>query len=233
MSNVKQSESGVQFPITLGDPEDFRLTQVEGALPEEPAPTRGLALLSLKLKRSHEGWFSRLFRDNPDEIFIVSIGLDLSGEKPFVWPQDQGNADKAWVKVSEGETHEFKLGDGYPIYLPRQIVGGLALSVLLAESDSKERAWWKHVNDAVSALNSDAKLIAFVAAAATNPASITVAGGLAAAVKATEIVSKVLSENGNDNVGAFQAILPASGDWDDKLAEDQPDVSIVLAEVRG
>jgi len=35
------------------------------------------------------------------------------GEKPFVWPQDQGNADQACIEVREGQTYEFTVGIGY------------------------------------------------------------------------------------------------------------------------
>lgn len=194
---------------------------------------RGLVLRSLTLKQVDRGWFHSLFRHDPDELYVVSIGLDLSGDKPFLWPHDPVNAGQAAIKVRPGERHEFSFGLGYPIYLPRPIVGGLALSILVAASKAKERDWWSHVSAATQLLDNDDGVGTFLKAAALNPVGVAMSAGLQAVATAVGIVSKALADAGDDNLGSFQGIFPANGSWDGMLADDRPDLAIELFEISG
>ena len=203
-------------------------------VPAVPTPVlRGLVLRSLTLKQVDRGWFKSLFGHNPDELYVVSIGLDLSGERPFVWPHDPANAGQAAIKVRPGERHEFSFGLGYPIYLPRPIVGGLALSILVAASKAKERDWWSHISAATQLLDNDDGVGTFLKAAALNPVGIAMSTGLQAVATAVGIVSRALADAGDDNLGSFQGIFPANGSWDRMLADDRPDLAIELSEIAG
>lgn len=236
------------FPSTVGDPADFKPSFFRGwpgdpneVLPNQPLPPppleeppkRGLVLRSLLLKQTEAGWFKRLFRHDPEELYVVSIGIDLSGDTPFVWPYDQESADRSAIKVRAGERHEFRFGLGHPIYLPKVIVGGLALSILIAESKAKERERWSHVAAATAAVNSDGAIHDFLSLAKFNPAVLVANAGVEALARTIGIVSQALSAAGDDNLGSFQGIFPAEASWVGMLSDDQPDLVIELEEISG
>jgi hypothetical protein len=228
-------EFAVPFAIQKGAPEDV-LPQEISYIDVPEKQKRGLALRELTLKRSHDprGFWHWLFRKphtESNEIYYVVVALDLNSDKPFVWPLDPEKADGTWTEIKEGETHMFRLGAGAPVFPPRELTSGVALSILVAESDLEEREAAQHVHDAVKELNSNANVLAFLAGAITDPAGITAVAALEALAKSVEIVSGALAKNGNDNLGAYLAFYPAVGSWAENLEDENEDTKIELVEI--
>lgn len=192
---------------------------------------RGLVVRSLTLKQVEVGWFKSLFQNDPKELYIISIGVDLSGDKPFVWPQSMEDAALGTLKMRPGDRHEFTFGLGYPVFLPRPIVGGLALSILVASSKADERDRWKHLSEATDALNGDATITGLLQSAAVDPIGATITAVGRAVSASIGLIGKVLAQTGDITVGSFRGIFPATSSWGGLLSDDQPDVAIELAEV--
>jgi hypothetical protein len=241
MSQTIQQDAGVgrefsiPFSLQQGTPE--AVLPIPGEIDFAPTKKRGLTLRELTLLRSHDprnfwGWLLHKPNRRVNEIFLVSIALDLNSPKPFVWPPEAVTADQAWVELREGETKTFNLGAGVPIFPPAELQSGIALAILIGESEEKERRAAQHVHDAVQKLNSDGDVLKFLAAAIASPATITAAAALGALVKAVDIVSGELAKNHDDNLGAYMAFFPATGKWKKENLEDgNADTRIRLEEV--
>ena len=139
---------------------------------------------------------------------------------------------KAFIRMRRGETHSFTLGDGAPLFPVGRPVGGIAVTIIVAESDDGLRAFANAINEATAELNSDTNLLNFLKTLVTHPEKIAVDVALGALARATEIVSKAVSKNSNEHAGLFHGYYSAIGDWSGKLHEDQKGASITLREVR-
>ena len=76
--------------------------------------SRGLALASFKLEKSFE---PRLFRwvNRENEVVVIASSFDGSGGPPFVFPVLAPDI-KPYVPLKVGETYQWTLGDGFPVF---------------------------------------------------------------------------------------------------------------------
>lgn len=228
-----QADVGIPF-ATSSLATDEQLRQRDRNIIAGTGRSRGLALKSLTLKHAHSGFFEQLFHHhNSKWIYFVSVAFDFSKKpQPVLWPTAGNDADKYAIQMREGETHEWGLGAGAPIYPKHAAEGGLAVAILVAQSEKEKREIAQVVYDISSKLASGGDVLAAVEALATNPAGITLAVALPAIGQVVKFVSGKLKDAGDDNLGAFIGLFPPEADWTaEMLSEEQPDVELVLAEV--
>ena len=208
-----------------------------GPAPLPSRPSRGLALKALTLHEAHQFFLKRLWnrvfkKTATANIFFVSIAVDGSGTGPFVWPLSQDTASQAAVKVKVGQTYKWTLGDGAPIYGPRVIEGGLAVSILVVNSRDAVKNWGKILSTISGSLSTRPDLVSSITSLA-HPAAFTAEAALEAVGKAAGAVGDVLQVSQDKRVGAYIGLFSATGSWEGKLVQKQSGASIRLAEVRG
>jgi hypothetical protein len=185
---------------------------------------RGLALTHLNVARGWDSLFSLLGRAN--QVYFLSISYDLSGEPPQVMPPKEltGNT---FIRLRPKETYEFTLGDGAPIFMPRQIVGGLAVFVQLCEADDVDKvgATMKKIHEDLE--DDSASLIDRVKKLIKNPAAEGVSQVLSAGSALLKPIATVLEANGDDHVGLVQGTFPARKAWEGRLVQNFGDGSFL------
>lgn len=189
---------------------------------------RGLALKSLRVGR---GWERlRNFLGRKDEVYFLSVAFDISDKPAVILPPKEVPAEAVY-KVQPGETIEFTLGDGAPLFPPRPITGGLIAYVTVCEADHGLR----HVGEVVAKVHEDLakddSLTAVIAGFIKNPAKTIVDEGLTAFTAALQPVATVLKNNGDDYVALFSGIYPATGPWTGLLEAERNGAKIVLKEL--
>jgi hypothetical protein len=181
----------------------------DAAAPTALAQTKqpvSLSLKSLTLKSSFD-W--SLFGKAVNEVYLLAVLWDLSGQPPQVWPVANAAAVPGEYQIQEGDVWQF-LGDGLLLWPSGTVVGNLYVRLVLMESDADIRNIGRQVskfNDAISASALPAALSALVA-------GISSAGVLTAVAQATSaltgVIAKALSENGDDQVALFEGSYAAS-----------------------
>jgi hypothetical protein len=217
--------------LTVGRAEDLVERQrAVGAPPTVPisAIPRGLALKSLKVTGKWD-WLWKLL-NRSQQIYFVSVAMDLSGQEPTVLPPAQVPADSVY-KVRHGEAIEFTLGDGVPLFPPRVITGGLMVYLIVSEADKGIR----HVGETMTKIHQDLKdvslaekLVKLVSA----PAATIVDEAILIGSAMVQPVATALENNSDDAVGVFSGYYPAKGPWVKKLASTRNGTSIILGELR-
>jgi hypothetical protein len=200
----------------------------------ESESARGLALKSFTLKESQEGWFSRLM-ERPDEVVIVSTSFDLSGDDPFVYPAKMSEMPpEGSISVRRGETHEWTLGDGFPVALPRKIVGGLAVGIHVAESDEGSVRIAEALIAASDAVKSDGELAALLKKLVANPGKWAADAVFGALTEASKVLGEALKkfQEEFDPIGLAAGQFSANGSWDGRLTQEWPEGKVVLVETK-
>lgn len=208
----------------LGDAEGLDGETTETVSIPRSDRARGLALTHLNVSRGWDSLFSLLGRTN--QIYFLSLAYDLSGEPPQVMPPKELTGD-TFIRIRPKETYEFTLGDGAPIFLPRQIVGGLAVFVQLCEADDVDKvgATMKKIHEDLE--DDSASLIERVKKLIKNPASEGVSQVLSAGSALLKPIATVLEANGDDHVGLVQGTFPARKSWEGRLVQDFGDGSFL------
>jgi hypothetical protein len=190
---------------------------------------RGLALRSLTVTGNWDGLWGWL--KGREQIYFITVAVDLSGTPPTVMPPKELQKNLIH-EVHPGETISFTLGEGAPIFFPRTVVGGLAVFILIAESDGDLR----HVGETMKKVHDDLtknegsvmdKLLKLI----RNPAKTLADEVLIAASAAMAPIATVLSETSDENVGVVQGLFKANSDWSDQLEQTWSGGSVVLAEL--
>jgi hypothetical protein len=225
------SEATTDFLFNVGETERIRARQP--GLTEEAKPTRGLALRELTLKRSYEGWSSGLFhRNKENEIFFITTAFDMSGNPPQSYPEKPEDAENVWIPLAAGETYHFSLGVGMPLWGPKPLTGGLAIAIIVGESDKKSKQVGEHIKEAADAFKSDDSISAFLGKLVASPASIPADVIFGVLGKAASTAGSILANNNHEHVGLFRGLFPAKGSWEDMLEETQAGAAVKLAEVK-
>jgi hypothetical protein len=193
-----------QIPLALTGRGVVTAAASTAALTRSAEPV-ALYLRNLRLNKSFE-W--DLFKPAVNNIYLVAVTWDLSGQPPRVFPPaDLGSnfpSDAVLTyNMVEGETVDF-VGDGLQLWPAQRIVGGLYVRIFVAESDEEKRKLGQRiaeVNDAVAA----SPLTSALGVLATAAGATTVAlGAVAQAASAlTGLVAGVLSKNADDPVALF------------------------------
>jgi hypothetical protein len=221
------------FVFEVGDP-GAELAGPEALMEAANQPERGLALAEVTLERDYDhSLLGRLFRRRREnELFFITMAFDMSGAEPTVYPAKPDEAANAWIPLKPGDVHRFSLGVGMPLWGPRPLVGGVALTIIVAESDKSIQNVGQHMTKAAEALKSDVDVVDFLAKLVTGPASIPADMVFGVLGKAAATAGAILENNHHDHIGLFRGVFPASYDsWDGMLEQSQAGASIKLKEV--
>ena len=225
------SEMATQLDFLLNVGEKDVIRRPLPGITADEKPVRGLALRELTLKRSYEGWFSTLFRRNKEnEIFFITTAFDMSGDPAQSYPEKPEDADNVWVPLVAGETYRFSLGVGMPIWGPKPLTGGIAVAIIVGESDEKSQQAGQHIKAAADAFKSDDSISGFLGKLVTNPTSIPADVVFGVLGKAASAAGAILADNHHEHVGLFRGLFPAKANWSDKLEEAQRGASVRLVE---
>lgn len=219
--------------LVVGDPDDFAIRQpgIAEAVIEWPvsAGPRGLALRKLTIER---GWDKVLWMFETDnEIFYTSLAFDMSGEQPFLLPPKTFTAEEAVFKMRKGDTIEFTLGEGEPIFPPRVVRGGISVFIMVWEADAASRKLGETISQMHADLTADGSVMAKLKSLITNPGSTIADEILSVRTSALKPLATLLKQNGNDFVAPFRGFYKSQGSWEKKLAASANGVRIELAEV--
>lgn len=234
---MPQPEPG-EFLFNLGEPIEAPVGRRGGGLDVEStaefevsSAPRGLALKSFTLTKGHEGWFGRLL-NRPDELVIAATSFDLSGGDPFVFPAKIEDVQQ-YYSAKRGETITWTLGDGFPVFVPRQIVGGVVVGIQVAESDAELVKIAEALVAASDAVKSDGK-IADILKAISMPGKFAADQLLGALTEVSKVLGTVIKkyEEDLDPVGLAAAQFSATDSWEGKLEQTLDGGHIVLVETR-
>lgn len=198
---------------------------------EQPT-RRGLTLAEVTLNTGHE-FLNDLFKKQDNEIFFITTALDLSGTPPFVYPEDPATAGQSWVPLRVGETYKATLGEGIPLFPLREVTGGIAVTIIVGESDLGQQELGKVLVAASEAVKNDDTLLGVVKKLLTDPTSVAIDTVLGALGKVAGSVGTVLKEADNESVGLFRGFFLATGSWEGKLQESQRGATVRLRELGG
>jgi len=192
----------------------------EATRPVQPAPIefevsstpRGLALKSLKLTQGFEGILDDLF--NPtNEVYFLAWAWDLSGAPVVDYPGATGSPDRCIIPLQVGQVREF-LGAGIALFPARKVTAGLALRIMIWESDQGARDFGKTLSEVAntikaSKLNNLLSLISL----ATGVTTATIALIKDAAIELAYALGKILQANSDDYVDFYEGYYPAAEPW--------------------
>jgi len=217
----------VAAPVRAGRPNLDRLRTlsevVEATRAVQPASLefevssdrRGLALKSLKLTRGFEGFLQNLF--NPtNEVYFLAWSWDLSGAPVFVYPGDTATPQTCIIPLKPGDVREF-LGTGIVLFPARQVTGGIAIRIMIWESDQGASDFGKTMREVAntvkaSKLNNLLSLLSSLSSA-TGVTTATISLVKDAAIELADAIGKILQANSDDYVDFYEGYYPASEPW--------------------
>lgn len=218
-SNAIQSGGAEDLVDTTKDS-----AEVDIPFSEDP---RGLAMQSLRVDTSWQR-LRQLFGQT-DDIYFLSVAFDLSDKPPVVLPPKEVSTD-ALYKVAPGETIEFSLGNGAPLFTPRPIKGGLVVYITVCEADRGPQRVGEVMAQVHEDLSKDNSLVDAIQRFVTNPGKSFVDEGLSAFTAALQPIATVLKSNKDDYVALFSGVYPAAGPWDG-LTATRNGATLVLREL--
>lgn len=173
---------------------------------------RGLALKSLKLMKGFDGYLRGVF--NPtNEIYFVSWAWDLSGSAPFMHPATGTAPDSLIIPMKAGHLREF-IGAGINLFPARKVVSGLAVRMMIWESDSKTRKLGETLQRVSKEIQESklTNLLSLIATAASVPTA-TVNLVYEASLELGQIIGQVLKNNSDDYVDYYEGYYPVEHAW--------------------
>lgn len=195
--------------------------------PVSPGP-RGLSLVSFRLE-PRSSLAQRLFGWHRQHVYVTSLAFDMSKAKPVLMPPADLPA-KAIYKVRRGEEIALGLGEGAPLFPARTIHGGLAVYVMVMESDEDIQKVGKVLDAMHTNLAADGSVVEKLAKLAANPTGTLTDEILAVATAAMKPIAAVLSANDDDFVAPFQGYFSATKPWT-RLAGKANGVHVELREI--
>jgi hypothetical protein len=202
---------------------------------EAPEPrARGLVLKELTIEHGHAWWGERFWEwvwgEPTVHVYYLATAVDGSGKPPSVWPIDQSTADQVTIEVHEGAPYKWTLGEGSPVFIPRVIEGGLAISIIVGISRAGARHWGeilKKISDDMAAKGDLTDLLVKLA----SPGGFTVDVAFNALGKATGVVADVLELQHDKKKGPFAGLFEPDNSWAGKLEQEGNGVYLKLGEV--
>jgi len=173
---------------------------------------RGLALKSLKLTLGFEG-FMQNFLNPTNEVYFLAWSWDLSGAPIFEYPGINSTPQQCIIPMKPGFTREF-LGSGALLFPARRITGGLAVRIMIWESDQGMRAFGNVLTEVshtikTSKLHNLLTMISLGAGITTTTISLV----KEASVELANCIGKILQANSDDFVDFFEGYYPAADGW--------------------
>jgi hypothetical protein len=173
---------------------------------------RGLALKSLKLTQGFEGILDDLF--NPtNEIYFLAWAWDLSGAPVVDYPGATGSPDRCIIPLQVGQVRQF-LGAGIALFPARKVTAGLALRIMIWESDRGARDFGKTLSEVANTIKASKlnNLLSLVSLA-TGATTATIALIKDAAIELAYALGKILQANSDDYVDFYEGYYPAADPW--------------------
>ena len=222
-----------QFLIEVGDPEEARPREERpGIAPAEPGPVRGLTIRRLTLNKNYDGRISAWF-GGENEIYFIASSIMFGEEKPFVFPNTEAGGQQAVMELKRGETFEFDLGAGAPLFPERELTSGPAIAIWVMESDGDRRKAGEKMKAAAEAVENDGSIAEILGKAIKNPGAFTAQQVLGAVGEVAKVVGTVLEKDGDEQVGLFSAYFPMRSSWDGMLRSQKEGATIELLEIKG
>ncbi len=176
------------------------------------ATPRGLALKSIKLMQGFEGFLQRLF--NPtNEVYFLCWAWDFSGNPPVEYPGLGAAPQSCLIPMKVGQLREF-LGAGIALFPARTITAGLAIRIMLWESDQSTRDFGKAMIELSNTVKtSELTNVLSLIAMATGVTGATITAVATAAGELTKSIGAILRANSDDYVDFYEGYYPASDLW--------------------
>lgn len=188
---------------------------------------RGLAIRSFSISRAFEKF---LWWETGSDMYFATIAFDLSGEKPTLLPPADVKASQFVYAMKSGDTIDFRLGQGAPVFYPRQLTGGLALYMMVFESDRNTEHLGEVMKKVHEDLDADDSVVSKIKEMLKNPAGGIAQQILGVATAAMQPIATVLTNRGDKFVAPFQGYFPAIGAWD-RLSDARNGVAVSFAEL--
>jgi len=174
------------------------------------AERRGLALKSLTLRKGFEGFLQKLFH-RTNKVYIVAWCWDLSGSPIQVYPEANADPSSYVIPLQVGQAYQF-IGRGLLLFPARAVVGGLAVRIMLYESDKNSVNVGKIMSFVADTIyTSELQLLLTLLKA--NPTPIVLELIAQAAKTLAGTIGRILQNEGDDYVDFFAGYYPASEPW--------------------
>ena len=173
---------------------------------------RGLALKSIMLKKGFEGFLQNLFNQT-NEVYFLCWAWDFSGNPPFVYPGLGATPQSCIIPMKVDHLREF-LGAGLALFPSRTVTAGLAIRIMLWESDQGARDFGKTMNELANTVRtSELTNLLSLITMATGVTGSTITAAYMAAGELTKAMSAILRANSDDYVDFYEGYYPASDPW--------------------
>lgn len=175
------------------------------------ATSQGLSLKSLKLTQGFEGFLENIFNTS-NEVYFLAWVWDMSGNPVAEYPGKTATEQSCIIPLQVGQVREF-LGSGICLFPARQVTAGLAVRIMIWESDQSTRNFGKAMSEVTntvkaSKLNSLISLVAMSGVSTTTIALIK-----DAAIELADLIGQILQANSDDYVDFYEGYYPVSGGW--------------------
>lgn len=173
---------------------------------------RGLALKSIRLTQGFEGFLQSLF--NPtNEVYFVSWAWDFSDNPPVEYPGLGATPQSCIIPLKVGQGREF-LGAGIVLFPARTVTAGLAVRIMLWESDQGARDFGKAMTEVANTVKtSELTNLLSLIAMATGVTGATITAAAAAAGELAKAIGAILQANSDDYVDFYEGYYPAADPW--------------------
>lgn len=183
----------------------------------QPAPlqfdisteNRGLALKSLKLTKGFEGFLGDLFNVKND-IYFLAWAWDMSGNPIVEYPG--AIKQPCIIPLQDGQVREF-IGSGINLFPASKVTGGLAIRIMIWESDQSTRNFGKAISEIANALKVSKlnNVLSLISKVDVNTATASLIKD--AAIELANIVGIILQANSEDYVDFYEGYYPVSNIW--------------------
>ncbi|MGV8120448.1 MAG: hypothetical protein AB2L14_11860 [Candidatus Xenobiia bacterium LiM19] len=181
----------------------------------ESTDERGIAISSIKLRKNFEDFLHNVFQQH-NELYIVSWAWDFSGRAPFFYPGSDAKPDDCIIPIVVDKPRDF-VGAGRILFPAQKITAGLAVRIMIWESDKQARNFGKAMVEVANTIKSS-KLtnVLSLISMATGLTGVTLVTATAAANELANAIGMILQANSDDYVDCFEGYYPVNSPWEKK-----------------
>jgi hypothetical protein len=173
---------------------------------------RGLALKSVKITQGFEGFLQNVF--NPiNEVYFLAWSWDLSGAPVVEYPGAGADPSTCIIPLRVGQVREF-LGAGIVLFPARIVTAGLAIRIMLWESDQGARQFGKTMSEVANTIKASKlnNLLSLISKGiGATPAIVDLVKD--AGIELADAIGKILQANSDDYVDFYEGYYAASEPW--------------------
>jgi hypothetical protein len=197
------------FSVLLEATRSVQPVPVQFAVSNSP---RGLALKSVKLTQGFDGFLQKLF-NRKNEVYFVSWVWDFSGNPPLQYPGLGATPQSCIIPLKVGQVREF-LGAGIVLFPARTVTAGLAVRMMLWESDQGTRNFGKAMTEVANTIQTSGLTnLLFLVTTATGVTGAVITAAAAAAGELAKAIGAILQANSDDYVDFYEGYYPAADPW--------------------